>query len=92
MAKTSNHNTCAPAAIIPARARRRRLVNAKPSGSPPDQYVRPTLFASLFIALAIDTTLAQGPFGVGTATPIRLAARPGGCSPSKPNIIARSAP
>jgi hypothetical protein len=27
------------------------------------------LFASLFIALAIDTTLAQGPFGMGAAAP-----------------------
>jgi hypothetical protein len=49
MAKTSNRNTCAPAAIIPARATRRRLVNAKPSGSTPDQYLRPTgLFSARF--------------------------------------------
>jgi hypothetical protein len=41
MAKTGNRNTCAPAAIISARAPRRRLVNAKPSGSTPDQYLRP---------------------------------------------------
>jgi nickel/cobalt transporter (NicO) family protein len=27
------------------------------------------LFASLFIALAIDITLAQGPFGMGTGAP-----------------------
>jgi hypothetical protein len=27
------------------------------------------LFASLFIALTIDTTLAQGPFGMGAAAP-----------------------
>jgi nickel/cobalt transporter (NicO) family protein len=27
------------------------------------------LFASLVIALAIDTTLAQGPFGMGAAAP-----------------------
>jgi hypothetical protein len=40
MAKTSNRNTCAPAAIIPARAPRRRLVNAKPSGSTPDRYMQ----------------------------------------------------
>ena len=33
MAKTSNRNTCTPAAIIPARAPRRRPINAKPSGS-----------------------------------------------------------
>ena len=42
MAKTSNRNTCAAAAIIPARAPRRRLVNTKPSGSTPDQYLRLT--------------------------------------------------
>jgi hypothetical protein len=33
MAKISNRNTCAPAAVIPARAPHPRLVNAKPSGS-----------------------------------------------------------
>jgi hypothetical protein len=41
MAKTSNRNTCAPAAIIPARAPRWRLVNAELFGSTPDQYLRP---------------------------------------------------
>ena len=42
MAKVSNCNTCAPAAVIPARAPRRRLVNAKPPGQALDQYLRPT--------------------------------------------------
>jgi hypothetical protein len=37
MAKTSNRNTCAPAATVPARAPRRRLVNAELSGSTLDQ-------------------------------------------------------
>jgi hypothetical protein len=42
MAETSNRNTCAPNPIHPARAPRRRLVNAMPSGSAPHQYLRPT--------------------------------------------------
>jgi len=42
MAETSNRNTCAPAAVIPARAPLRRLVNTRPFGSAPDQYLRTT--------------------------------------------------
>jgi hypothetical protein len=47
MAETSNRKTCAPAAIIPARAPRRRLVNPKPSGSASDQYLRPATVARI---------------------------------------------
>ena len=47
MANTSNRNTCAPAAVIPARAPRRRLVNARPFGSAPDQYLHPTTVEEL---------------------------------------------
>jgi hypothetical protein len=39
MAKISNRNTCTPAAVIPARAPRWRLVNAI---NAPDRYLRPT--------------------------------------------------